>query len=394
MTINICVNGTFRYPAYVRHYAAAGMLGRFYYSHRRSTVPEGIGLNHAAGRNLWLKQYALQAAARGLPARVSKRVEAPVCDWWQRGVVRDWHDCDAVEAVIGAVADRILAFAKGRGCRTLGHPVCAHPDKVAALVGRAFDDVGLDPLMALPAAGERRRTEIELCDRLLVDSGVVAHSFTEAGVPAERISVVPPGADLERFRPRGPDDCDRDVFRVVCVGTITPRKGQHVLLRAWRLLRLPRAELVLVGPRGAGASAVTRGFEGSFTHLARVPNAALRALLVRASVFVLPSVEDGFAQAPVEAMSCGVPVIVTANNGTAEMVTDGHDGFVIPAFDAEALAARLEALYRQRDLARGMGEAAAVTAARQGSWETYVDRVLAVHRSVAGRAGSSHREAA
>ncbi len=151
----------------------------------------------------------------------------------------DWRDCDAVEAVIGAVADRILAFAKGRGCRTLGHPVCAHPDKVAALVGRAFDDVGLDPLMALPAAGERRRTEIELCDRILVDSGVVAHSFTEAGVPAERISVVPPGADLERFRPRGPDDCDRDVFRVVCVGTITPRKGQHVLLRAWRLLRLP-----------------------------------------------------------------------------------------------------------------------------------------------------------
>jgi glycosyltransferase involved in cell wall biosynthesis len=125
-----------------------------------------------------------------------------------------------------------------------------------------------------------------------------------------------------------------------------------------------------------------------------VDNAALRALLVRASAFVLPSVEDGFAQAPLEAMACGLPPIVTENVGMSDGITDGTDGFVIPAFDADAIAEKIEALYVDRGLANSMGQAAAATAHASGSWAHYADRVIARHRSLVVQTSASTREAA
>lgn len=392
MKINVCINGTFRYPAYVRHFADAGMLGHFYFAHRRGTTAATVGLAEGAATNLWAKEYALHAAARALPSRGARRLETPICDIWQSGVIRRWRDCDAVEAVIGGVADRVLAFAKRRGCATLGHPVCAHPDTVSTLVGTAYAGLGLDPRWAVPPALERRYAEIAVCDQLLVDSRFVWRSYVAAGVAPERLKLVTPGVDLSRFRPLRPSRGRDGIFRVVCVGTISPRKAQHILLRAWALLKLPRAELVLVGPTGRDAHRVLRGFENSFTYLRRVPNAELPGLLARASAFVLPSVEDGCPQAPIEAMACGIPVIVTENVGTADILSDGVDGFVVPALDAEALAARLELLYRRRDLARTVGEAAAATATRHGSWSAYVAAVLDIHRALVG--APPRREAA
>lgn len=394
MKVNVCVNGTFRYREIIRRYEEAGVLGAFYYAHRRGTTPASLGLRQAAARNSWPKEYALQAAWRALPASWTARATIPICDGWQRDVVRHWRDCDAVEAVTGAIADRVLDHAKRRGSRTLGHPVCAHPSAVADLVGRAYDDLGLNPAAARPVAMERRLAEIEMCDHLLVDSRYAARSFERAGLSAKRITICTPGVDTSRFHPRRSDDRDRKTFRVVCVGTLTPRKGQHLLLQAWRRLALPGAELVLVGPPGRDAAAVTRGFEGSFTRVSRVPYAQLRALLVQASVFVLVSVEDGFAYAPLEAMACGVPVIVSSNVGMADCVTDGRDGFVVPAFDVDALAACLEQLYRDSDLADGMGEAAARTAHRCGSWSEYAGQVVALHRGMEVPALSPGAEAA
>ena len=382
MTINVCVNGTFRYPDYIRHYAEAGELGRFFCSHRRSTDAARLGLAPEVARNLWAKEYALQAAWRVLPGRVAAALDLPICDQWQNAVIRNWSDCDLVEAVIGAVADRVLAFAKQRGSRIVGHPVCAHPTTVAAHVGRAFADLGLDPRGAMPRSWSRRLAEIDLCDRIIVDSAFVARSFAEAGVDASRIERIPPGIDLDRFHARRPEERDRDLFRVVCVGTITPRKAQHLLLKAWCALRLPGAELVLVGLPGLHAGAVTRGFEGRFTHQPHIPHARMRELLTRASAFVLPSVEDGFAQAAFEAMACGVPVIVSDHVGMADHVRDGQNGFVVPAFDSDAIASCLERLYRSRTLADDMGRAAGATVHVGGGWRAYVAKVLDHHRGL------------
>lgn len=386
MTINVCVNGTFRYPQYIRHYAEAGVLGAYYLAHRRATTGAGLVVGPAYCRNVWWKEYALQVVARLAPDSVAPRAALALCDLWQADVIRHWRDCDSVEAVIGAVADRVIDHARARGSRIIGHPVQSHPDNVGEWVGRAYAETGLDPRQALLPGRERRLAEIAACDRLVVDSTFVARSFVERGVSPERIAVITPGVDLGRFYPADDAPRQRQPFRVVCVGTLTPRKGQHVLLRAWRTARLPDAELVLVGPPGRGAAAVVRGFAGTFRHLPRVDNACLRDLLVTASVFVLPSVEDGFAQAPFEAMACGVPVIVTSNSGVADLIEEGVNGFVVPPLDPEAIQIHLETLFRDPDRVVAMGRAALATTRRVGSWPDYVGRMLEQHRLVLGAA--------
>lgn len=394
MKVNVCINGTFRYPQYIRHYEAAGVLGAFYYAHRRSTTARTLGLETTAVRNGWPKEYALQAAHRLMPSLLASDLSVRLGDLWQNDVIRHWRDCDTVEAVIGAVADRVLMFAKGRGSRVLGHPVTSHPNTVARLVGQAYADLGLNPARAVLPGLPRRLSEIEASDVLVVDSSFVARSFEQEGVAGHRIVAITPGVDVSRFHPRSPSERSGNLFKVISVGTITPRKAQHVLLKAWRRLRLPRAELTLVGPPGRHAGAVLRGFENMFSHRSRVDNAALRSLLVRASVFVLASVEDGFAQAPLEAMACGVPVIVTRNVGMADLIEDGVNGFVVPPFDTEAIESCIEKLYRDPALAEAMGLAAAATAHRAGSWKRYADRVLDQHRRLAGEVEIVPSEAA
>ena len=88
-----------------------------------------------------------------------------------------------------------------------------------------------------------------------------------------------------------------------------------------------------------------------------------------ADIFVLPSVEDGSALATILAMAAGLPVIVSDQAG-ADLVVDGVNGFVVPARDVDALAARLEQLIADPELRARMGAAAAASAVAR-TWETY-----------------------
>ena len=88
-----------------------------------------------------------------------------------------------------------------------------------------------------------------------------------------------------------------------------------------------------------------------------------------ADAYVGPSIEDTFAQPPAEAMACGLPVITTVTNGTAEIMTDGVDGILLrDPLDARALGAAMRSLCGDRELCRRLGENAARTA-QQYTWD-------------------------
>lgn len=88
-----------------------------------------------------------------------------------------------------------------------------------------------------------------------------------------------------------------------------------------------------------------------------------------ADTYVGPSLEDTFAQPPAEAMACGLPVITTVTNGTAEIITDGVDGLILhdPA-NEEALATQIRLLCENGSLRQRLGERAAQTAS-QYTWD-------------------------
>lgn len=218
--------------------------------------------------------------------------------------------------------------------------------------------------------------EYALADYLAVPSEFAARTFVERGFDRRRVAINPYGVALEHFWPEGKRPGH---FQALFVGQLTPCKGVVYLLEAWRRLRLSNAELVLIGSVDPVLQSGLTRYEGLFRHLDPVPKLELRRYYQEASVLVLPSLADSFGLVVLEAMACACPVIVSANTGAADAVSDGTEGFVVPIRDVDALADRLLRLHRDPDLRRRMGEEAARKAQRF-TWEAYGRRAVDFYR--------------
>ncbi|MFJ7524346.1 glycosyltransferase [Streptomyces griseus] len=197
-------------------------------------------------------------------------------------------------------------------------------------------------------------------DHILCVSESERRTGQEAGITA-RWSVIHNGVDLDRFRPGGggdraearaslplPRGADADAPLVVCVGRLTRQKGQDVLLRAWRRMPVAGARLVLVGD-----GPDREGLEASAPPGVQFTGARedVRPWIRAADVLVLPSRWEGMALAPLEAMACGRPVVLTDVNGARESLPPGHEEHcLVPPEDPEALAEALTALLADPEL--------------------------------------------
>ncbi|WP_348260971.1 glycosyltransferase family 4 protein [Telmatobacter sp. DSM 110680] len=231
-----------------------------------------------------------------------------------------------------------------------------------------------------PRGVERELKEYETADRIIVLSNFALNSFIKRGVPRSKLSVLPPGVNLLRFQSR--QFAPKGVFRVLFVGQVTIRKGVHVLAEAFKKANLDKSELIVAGGISPGVKAIIDSFGlENVRFLGPVPNSKLPELYQSASVFVLPSFEDGFGMVALEAMASGCPVIVSSNAGAADMVSEGVNGFVFPSGDVEALTDCIQRLYRDPSLAEKMGIEAAEQARRANTWEQYGDRMATIYRS-------------
>jgi glycosyltransferase involved in cell wall biosynthesis len=133
---------------------------------------------------------------------------------------------------------------------------------------------------------------------------------------------------------------------VLALGTVEPRKNFPALVRAFDAVAAvdPDLRLVIAGPDGwgagplAGALAACR-HRDRVTRLGMTDEAGRAALLRGATALAYPSVYEGFGLPPLEAMSVGLPVVVTAAGAVVEVVGDA--ALVVPVGDDDALAAAL-----------------------------------------------------
>lgn len=182
---------------------------------------------------------------------------------------------------------------------------------------------------------------------------------------ADRLTVVHHGPDLDGA-PSGPaarraarDELDlpHGAFVVGTVGNLTAKKDQATLLAAFALLRErhPQARLVLVGAGPLEAELRARAGEGVLFAGSRgdVP-----ALLPGWDVFCLSSRQEGLPVALMEAMTTGLPAVVTRVGGMPEILDDGVEGRLVPPADPTALAAALHELATDEALRARMGAAA------------------------------------
>jgi glycosyltransferase involved in cell wall biosynthesis len=183
---------------------------------------------------------------------------------------------------------------------------------------------------------------------------------------ASRVEVIYPGVDNE-FKPGNPQDIAATRGELSCPdgyilysGTLEPRKNLGTLLDAWEALRRSRPgtpPLILTGPYGWRSLDLLSRIEGlssqGLHYLGRVPRARLVRLMQAASVFVYPSLYEGFGLPPAEAMSCGIPTIASNRSSLPEVIGDA--GLLFEPESAEELARAIRRLLDETSLATELG---------------------------------------
>jgi len=226
---------------------------------------------------------------------------------------------------------------------------------------------GIEPLgegEAVVEAGIARDQHKWACsDQVLVPSEYCLQSSIALGCDPAKINLVPYGIP-EHWFDLVPDP---EPGRLLFVGQVGLRKGNHVLAEACRLLQSRGVpfECRVAGPHHVD---VTHPLFAGPTYLGQVPRSQVREEFRRADLFVLPTLAEGMALVHLEAMACGVPVITTPHCGS--VVRDGVEGFLVPIRDSQALADRLQQLLEDRALRNEMG-AAARQRAMQFTWKHY-----------------------
>lgn len=223
----------------------------------------------------------------------------------------------------------------------------------------------LPALQEPPWKLRRKERELNTAHCIVVPSTLVKQSCTEAGVTADKIVVVPYGA------PHVAAHIDRHQQPPIAlyVGRVTPAKGLNHLIQAWQRLDQPEAQLWLVGscdyPRTwlEQLPATVRWF-GS------LPQAELQRFFAQAQLFVMPSLLEGYNMAALEAMATGLPVLVTDQCGVNDVITNGLNGWIVPAAEPAALAATLQRALADPERCARMGAAARDQAYRH-SWADY-----------------------
>ncbi|MFH0898413.1 MAG: glycosyltransferase family 4 protein, partial [bacterium] len=233
--------------------------------------------------------------------------------------------------------------------------------------------------------------EYQNADYIMTLSEFSRQSFLRQGIDEKKLLKVPCGIDTYYFSlPHRRDDGTKK-FRVIFVGLVNLRKGVQYLLQAWNDLRLPQqdAELILVGAlhKDMKQFLKTTPIQNNVVFYGSTTQADVRRLYRTASVFVLPSVEDGFGMVAGEAMASGLPVVCSDHTGAAEMISDGKEGFVIPACNADALAEKILWCYKNRDQAVEMGKLGQKTV-ENFSWDRYGDRVYEAYGKIVNEKNS------
>jgi phosphatidylinositol alpha-1,6-mannosyltransferase len=218
------------------------------------------------------------------------------------------------------------------------------------------------------------------------------------------VQIVPPGVDVDRFRPLAGDEkaqarvdagLPADGRLVMGLSRLVPRKGFDVLIAAAALLAPSRPDLT-VAIAGAGRDRarldrLVAATGAPVRLLGFVPDSAMPGLLASADVFAMPCrsrwgglEQEGFGIVFLEAAACGVAGVAGASGGSHEAVADGETGFVVDRpEDPVAAAAALARLLDDADLRRAMGTAARRRAEQLFSYDRLAGR-LAEHLAGVG----------
>jgi len=294
----------------------------------------------------------------------------------QLGAGFPWPDA----ATLSQAAEQITAIPDGRTVVADGLAFGVIPDIVARHAQR-LHWVALvhHPLALETGLSEAQRQQLLASEQgalaaarlVIVTSATTARALDGLGVPASHIHVVEPGTHLPPLA-TGSDDGG---LSLLCVATLTPRKGHQVLLealaglqdRAWTLHCVGSQARDAQTARSLHATITAQGLSGRVHLHGEVDDAVLAARYTQADVFVLPSFHEGYGMVLAEALAHGLPIVSTLAGAIPDTVPL-EAGLLVPAGDAQALRAALARLMDEPGLRASLAAGAQVARARLPSW--------------------------
>ncbi len=263
--------------------------------------------------------------------------------------------------------------ARERGVRRIYELPIAHWRTVHALLREEAERLpAWAPTLVAPDDPPEKlaRKDEELA---LAELVVCPSRFVQASLPAGTRSVVaefgsPPVPPERRAERTGP-------LRLLFAGQMSQRKGLADVFAALRLLGRGDIEFIVLGALLAPLDFYRREWP-HFTHEPPRPHAAVLALMDTCDALVLPSIVEGRALVQQEALSRGLPLIVTANAGGEDLITPGETGWLVPIRDPAALAERIAWLADHRADLPAMRDAARRRASER-TWADYARKICA-----------------
>lgn len=272
--------------------------------------------------------------------------------------------CRVFQGVTGQCLSS-LGKARSLGARTLLDVVTVHVDDGNPRVIEESLRMGFRARVNRRQL-KRQRQEYAAADIIRTMSSHARRTFLDRGFTGDRVFALNPFLDTREFPMATFEDA---TFRICFVGRLVVGKGFQHVIEACAASELKEAELVLWG--GTGERPVSQYLKSQLAMNPRIiqrpvpiRSVGLGEVFGRASVFVHPSLADGFGYSVAEALACGLPVIVTSTTGAADWVEEGVNGFVVEPGDVRALRERVVWCLRNPAKLRDMGRAARQTVER------------------------------
>jgi glycosyltransferase involved in cell wall biosynthesis len=228
---------------------------------------------------------------------------------------------------------------------------------------------------------QRELEEYSLADYISVPSKFAKNSFIKLGIDKKKLIQIPYGVNLDEFKPGKKND---NVFRIISVGSVSVRKGNIYLLKAFSDLNLKNSELIFVGPIDYEMNKIIRPYLNNLKikFLGRKPQQSLRKFYINSSIFVINSIEEGLAMVQAQAMACGLPIISTTNSGGEDIIDNNKNGFICNIRDVEQLKEKILFFYQNKKQHLQFSKFAQTKSKNFLSWENYGRKIIKKYKLI------------
>lgn len=216
-------------------------------------------------------------------------------------------------------------------------------------------------------------------DYISVPSYFVKKTFTDKGIPEEKIFVNPYGASKFFSTKSKEFNKKNKKFTIVYLGTLSIRKGLIYLFEALQLLQIPldRFEMWFIGSvEPALRPTIEKYRKDNWKFLGHVNHYDLEKYLVQCDIGIQPSLEEGLSTVIPQLMACGVPLIATPNTGGENIIVNGKNGIIVGIRDPQAIAKNIQNLYQNPGRLADLKKAATDSIQNGFTWDDYGTRYI------------------